>query len=128
MILGVWLSEDAPEDWSPVGVEKAIYKAVQSIAKGVGVCSDAHAAFLEADREFDRQFALKYGAENCAAHERKYKAQLETMDARAKRDAAEVAYQWARQRMRALEAELEALRSIGVSVRQAYQNAGRGEY
>lgn len=121
------MSEDAPEDWSPVGIEKAIYKVVQRIAKGVGVCAEAHGAFLEADRNFDKEFAIKYTTENGAAHERKYKAQLETMDSRARRDGAEVAYQWARQKMRALDAELEALRSIGVSVRQAYQNAGRGE-
>ncbi|WP_131822258.1 hypothetical protein [Mycobacteroides chelonae] len=129
LILGVWLSEDAPEDWSPVGVEQAIYKAAQRIAKGVRVCSKAFQAFKDADREFDRQFATAFfQAEESSVEAKKYRAKLETMDARQKRDIAEVAHEESKNLMFAIKDELEALRSIGVSVRQAYQNAGRGEH
>ncbi|MEC4833792.1 hypothetical protein R2362_03260 [Mycobacteroides chelonae] len=122
------MSDDAPEDWSPVGIEKAIYTAVQRIAKGVIVCSKAHEDFLKADRDHDTGYAIAFLNNEGSIEARKYQARIDTEGLREARDRADVVYQRARQNMRALESELEALRSIGVSVRQAYQNAGRGEY
>lgn len=116
------------EDWTPVRIEQAIHDAAQRISKGVLVCDRAYKAFLKADHEYDIAFAECYlGHEHSPAHQRKYEAELGTTKEREARDLADAAYKVTDRQMKALMTELDALRSIGTSVRQAYAVAGRGE-
>jgi hypothetical protein len=112
---------------NPVQIEAAIRKCANRIAEGVKVCSETYAAFLDCDRSYDRAYAQAYLAHDGAAHEKKFAAEIETSEARAVRDAADVAYRYADRTAKAVESELRALQSLGASVRQAYAVAGRGE-
>ena len=115
------------EPLNPVQIETAIRELVNRIAKGIKVCSDRYAAFLEADRQFDREFAQAYLSAQGSIEDKKRQATIETMPAREERDVADAAYRHADRLSKALDLELRAYQSIGASVRQMYANAGRGE-
>jgi hypothetical protein len=115
-------------DWNPVTVEKAIYDCAQRIANGVLKADRAYRLFQAAEHAHEIAFAKAYLAnDGSPAHERKYRAQLETVDERKARDEADAAYKLMASNMKAVQSELDALRSLGVSIRQAYAVAGRGE-
>ena len=115
-------------EWNPVSVEKAIVGVVDEIAVGISKASDAYERYLSANHVYDVAFARAYMRYEGAAHAKRYAAELATEDERTARDAADVAYRYVERNNKALEKKLDALRSIGVSVRQAYQEAGRGEW
>lgn len=112
---------------NPVEIETAIREVSTRIAKGVTVCSNTYAAFLDADRMYDRAFAKAYMAHEGPQTEKKYAAELATGEERAVRDEKDAAYRYADRQSRALMEELRALQSVGASVRMAYSVAGRGE-
>lgn len=116
-------------DFNPASVEQAIYECAKRIENGVAKCNTAYQEFLKRDHEFDVAEAkayLRYG--DSPAHERKYRAVLDTQEERDKRDVSDAAYRLCDRQMRALMAELDALRSIGTSVRQAYAVSNRGDF
>lgn len=115
-------------DWNPVSVEQTIGEIVNEIARGVAAASAAYDRFLKADHAYDIAFARAYMKYDGPAHAKKYAAELATEDERTARDAADVVYKLADKTNKHLESKLDAMRSIGVSVRQAYANAGRGEW
>lgn len=113
-------------DWNPVQIEQAIYDCAQRIEAGVSKCDAAYRDFLKLDHQFDVAEAKAYlRCNDRPVHERKYQAVLDTIAERDKRDVAEAVYKLMDRQMKALMAELEAFRSIGSSVRQAYA-AARG--
>lgn len=112
---------------NPVDLERAIRRCADRIADGVRVCSDAYAVFLDCDRSYDRAFAQAFMAHDGPQTEKRYAAEVATSEARAARDAADVAYRYADRTAKALESELRALQSVGASVRSMYGVAGRGE-
>ena len=114
-------------DWTPVRVEEAIHKCSQRIADGVLKADKAYRLFQEADRAYDLAYAHAYLDADGPAHEKKYLAELHTTAARKHKDEADAAYRLMDRNMKAIQSELDALRSIGTSVRQAYAVAGRGE-
>lgn len=116
-------------EWNPASVEKAIYECVQRIEVGVVKCDEAYREFLKLDHAFDVAEAkarLRY--EGLTVQDRKDKALLDTIEERDKRDVADATYKLMDRQMKALMAELDALRSIGTSVCQAYAGAGRGNF
>ena len=114
-------------DWSPVQVEKAIHECSDRIAKGVMKADKAYRIFIEADQAYDLAFAEAYLDADGPAHAKKYEAEIATAHQRKVRDEADAAYKLMDRNMKAIQSELDALRSIGTSVRQAYAIAGRGE-
>lgn len=114
-------------DWSPASVEKAIHECAQRISNGVLKSDRAYRLFLEADQAYDLAYAHAYLDSDGPAHERKYRAEVQTASDRKKRDEADAAYRLMDRNTKAIQSELDALRSIGTSVRQAYAVAGRGE-
>lgn len=117
-------------DWNPAKVESAIHECSDRIAKGVMKADKAYRLFLQADHAYDLAVAQAYldaGKDGAPAHERKYLAELATAAERTARDEADAAYKLMDRNMKAIQSELDALRSIGTSVRQAYAIAGRGE-
>lgn len=115
-------------EWNPVSVEKALQECSNEIVSSVPKSTDAYAEYLRADRDYDLAFAKAYMAYQGPAHAKKYAAEIATSEERVARDAAEVAYRYFDKLGKALEKKLDFLRSVGVSVRQAYQEAGRGEW
>lgn len=116
------------DDYNPVTVEQAIRDCSNRIAKGVTVCANTYAAYLNADRAYDQAYASEYiRASDKPAHERKYVAELATAGEREARDLADAAYRYSDRQARALESELRAWQSVGASIRSAYAVAGRGE-
>lgn len=115
-------------DWNPVSVEKAILEAVDGIVDGIRKASTAYETYLKANHAYEYAFAKAYMAYDGPAHAKRYAAEIGTETERIDRDAADVAYRYVERTNRALERKLDALRSIGVSVRQAYQEAGRGQW
>lgn len=113
--------------FDPVSVENAIRECANRIAKGVTICGNQYAAFLAADRAYDQAFAKAYIDAGGAAHERKYIAELATVEEREARDVADAAYRYSDRQAKALEAELRAMQSVGASIRSMYGVAGRGE-
>ncbi len=109
---------------NPVQIEQRIQECADRIARGVMVVSDAHRAFLEADRAFDRAFAVAYVEQDGPVHMREKVARIQTMGLREARDLADVIHQQARRQWQAIVAELDALRSIGASVRASYATGG----
>jgi hypothetical protein len=112
---------------NPVQIEAAIFRVSNRISEGVKVCSQRYEAFLEADRAFDQAYATAYLTHDGPSHEKRYAADLATMDARKDRDVADAAYRYADRTAKALESELRAFQSVGASVRSMYGVAGRGE-
>lgn len=112
---------------NPVAIENAIRSCSERIAKGVVVCNDRYIAYLDADRTYDAAVARAYLEHDGPAHERKYAAELATVELRAVRDGADAAYRYADRQARALENELRAWQSVGASVRAMYNVAGAGE-
>lgn len=112
---------------NPVDAEEAIRRHADDIARGVPVVSNAHAAFVAADREYDLAYARAYMAHEGPAHEKRYAADLATAAEREARDIADVSYQHARRVAKSLEGQLMAAQSISKSVRAMYGAAGVGE-
>lgn len=115
------------EVMNPVTVEAAIRNCSDRISNSVQVCNDRYVVFLEADRHYDRQYALAYLNAGGPQYARKYEAEIATTDAREERDVADAAYRYADRLSRALQDELRAWQSVGASVRAMYAVAGRGE-
>lgn len=109
---------------NPVDIEQAIRGLANRISNGVRVVSDRYRDHLDADREYEQSFARAYMAAEGPAHERKYAAELATMQERERRDAADVLYRYADRQAKALENELRAMQSVGASVRAMYQSGG----
>lgn len=115
-------------EWNPVSVEKAIVDVVDQIAAGIRNASNSYENYLKENHAYELAFAKAYMSYDGPAHAKKYAAELATESERIDRDAADVAYRYVERNNRALEKKLDALRSIGVGVRQAYQEAGRGSW
>lgn len=113
---------------SPVQVEEAIREVSNRIAKSVQICADRYAAYLTAERDYDRAYAFAYMRHDGPAHEKRYAAELETFKEREVKDAADVMYKHADRLAKALDLELRAMQSIGASLRAQFSVAGRGEF
>lgn len=115
------------ETLNPVQIEQKMLQISNRISKGIQVFTERYRDFLDKDREYDRAFAHAYLMAEGSIKDKEKTAVLETIDERAERDVAEVAYKQADKLHKALSDELRALQSIGASVRQQYAVAGRGE-
>lgn len=115
-------------DWSPVAVEAALWQLKEDIARGVNHVDLAFSEFDDADEAFILAEARAYiGFDDKPAHERKYHVALAVTQERQKRRIAERKYKKATLTMTSLQRGLEAVRSIGTGVREAYKLAGVGE-
>lgn len=112
---------------TPPELEARLAACVNRIAHGVSVCDQRYRARLEAAAGYDRAFARAYLAHEGPAHEKRYAAELATEAERSARDVADAAHRYADTTSRALRDELEALRSLGASLRAQFATAGVGE-
>lgn len=112
---------------NPVDVENQIYGIANEIAKGVRVVSEREKAYADAKRVFDVAEAKAIMAAQGTVLEKKAQVTLAVIKEREAMDVAYAAWRYADKRAKALNYQLDALRSIGVSVRNMYATAGRGE-
>lgn len=120
------VSDDKP--LNPVEIEQHIRELVNRISKGIRVCSQCYREFLDADREYDREYAKAYLEAEGSIKDKDKKAELATSELRGVRDVSEASYKHADRLHKALDLELRAYQSLGASVRAMYQNTGRGEF
>jgi hypothetical protein len=108
-------------DWNPASIEEVINDTADRIEKGVVQVDKAYREYLKKDLDFDVAEAKAYiTLEAFPAHERKYRTVLEVVEERIARDTADAEHRLMDRNMKALERKLDAYRSIGTSVRQAY--------
>lgn len=117
--------DDYQEPISPVQVEAVLYQISQRIAKGVRICDERLRVWNEADEAYREAYAYAYLNADGPQYERRYRAELATRDEYHAKNVAERAYKYAEKTARALEKELDAYRSIGVSTRTLYGLAGQ---
>lgn len=114
-------------DWNPVAVEQALWEFKNRIANGVMVVDSAYGEFMEADEVYVMAEAKAYiRFDEYPAHERKFHVVLAVAEQRKARAIKERAYKKAMNNMTALRNGLDAVRSIGAGVRQAYNIVGDG--
>lgn len=117
-------------EYNPVSVEKALRDILNEQAAGIITSRDAHEAFLKAERAAERAYARAYMAHQGPQTEKKVAAKIvpEVIAAEDDRDVKDVAYKYAKDLADHLRGKLDGMRSIGASVRKAYENAGRGDW
>lgn len=113
-------------EFNPVLVEQTLIDIVGELDDALPKGRDALTNALAAKRTFEQAEARAYMKHTGPAHEKKYAAVLATEQEAIDRDAAEVAHRYMASLSRVLEKKLDAFRSIGASVREAYREAGRG--
>lgn len=110
-------------DWNPARVESVIQETSDRIEKGVPEVDKAYRDFLQKDLDFDVAEAKAYLTARDRgepAHTCQHHATLATVNERSARDLADAQFRLMEKNMKALERKLDAYRSIGTSVRQAY--------
>ena len=112
---------------TPVAVENHIRELSTRIAKSASVCNERYKVFLEADRLFDQAYAQAFLAHDGPQTEKRYAADLASIEQREARDVADAAYRYADRLSKALSAELMAFQSLNKSVLAQYAAAGVGE-
>jgi hypothetical protein len=115
---------DYEQPLNPVEIEQAIRRLANESAKAVRVVSGALQKYRDAERDYDRAFAVAYMGHQGPAHEKKYAAEIETSAAREQRDIAEVAWRYAERTAASLERQLSAYQTINRTVAQVYSAAG----
>lgn len=118
------------EDLNPITVEKRILELVNTLSDALMEWRKRYGAWKDAEREFDAAYAMARIAvdSDVAYNDRKFHADVATMEQRAVKDVAEGAFKYAEQRLMGVKSALSAWQSVGNSVRQAYAAAGRGEF
>ncbi|MDU0478363.1 hypothetical protein QVA66_03805 [Staphylococcus chromogenes] len=112
---------------NPVEVENSIFMISNEIAKSVRTVSDAEAVYMARKRDYDRAVARAINMANGTVQEKNAQVELATITERDKMDVAYIAWKYADRRAKALSHQLDAVRSIGASVRSMFAVAGRGE-
>lgn len=112
---------------NPVEVEDIIFNISNRIAKGVSVVSKREDTYMTAKRAYDRAVAVAVLEAEGTVLEKKAKVELAVVEERDAMDLAYSAWRFADRQARALSLQLDAVRSIGASIRNMYQVAGRGE-
>lgn len=116
-----------PEDLNPVRVEQRIQELVQTLSNVLTVWRERYGQWKEAEREFDKAYAIARinVDQDVPYNDRKYHADVATMEQREVKEVAEGAFKYAEQRLAVVRSALSAWQSIGRSVNEAYRNAGR---
>ena len=115
------------DQWTPVMIEERIKRIADRIAKSVEICDERLRARQKAERDYEQVYARAYMAHDGPQTEKRYAAVIASADEKERFDVADAAFRYADRLAKALDSELDAVRSIGVSVRQAYSTAGRWE-
>ena len=111
----------------PAQIEHAIRECSNRLAKSIPIRSERMTNKRAAERDYRRAYDLAYLNAEGSVEDRKAHARIATEELHDAMDVAEVIYKEAEALARAIEKELDALRSVGASIRSTYAVAGRGE-
>jgi len=109
---------------NPVSIEEELRKLVTWITQAVSANDAAYRAKLQAEHDYRVAYARAYVRATGPQTEKRYIADLETVAEAQARDVTDAAHRYALDKHRALRDRLEAVRSIGASVREAYRSSG----
>lgn len=109
---------------NPITIEDELRNLITWITQAVTTNHHAYLAKAAADHAYRVAYARAYVAAPGPQQEKRFRADLETIAEAEARDIAEAAHRYALDKHRALRDRLEAVRSIGASVREAYRSAG----
>ena len=115
------------EDLSPIRVEQRIQELVKTLSIALMEWRERYGQWKDAEREFDKAYAtarINVDSE-VPYNDRKYHADVATMEQREVKEVAEGAFKYAEKRLEGVRSALSAWQSIGRSVNEAYRNAGR---
>ncbi|NKU87714.1 hypothetical protein GS884_09100 [Rhodococcus hoagii] len=112
--------------FDPVVGGDAIRECANRIAKGVTICGNQYAPSWPLTGHTTRRSRKAYIDAGGAAHERKYIAELATVEEREARDVADAAYRYSDRQAKAFGGGVRAMQSVGASIRSMYGVAGRG--
>lgn len=122
-----------PEALNPLDVEAKLLELVETLSKSLVEWKRLYKNLKDCERGYDAAYAaarLAAADAGVTPNDRKYHADLnpDVSQARKDKDEAEVLFKYAEERLRGVHAAIRAWQSVGTSVRQAYANAGRGEF
>lgn len=112
---------------TPAQIESAIRDCSNRLARSIPIRTERLTAKRAAERDYRRAFDRVYMSAEGSIDDRKTQARMQTEDLHDAVDVAEVVYKEAEALARSIEKELDALRSVGASLRTTYLVAGRGE-
>jgi hypothetical protein len=117
------------EDLNPIQVEKRIQELVRTLSDSLVEWKRRYGEWKDAEREFDKAYAIaRIGVDKEVAYnDRKYHADVATMEQREVKEVAEGAFKYSEARLAGVRSALSAWQSIGRSVNEAYRNVGRVE-
>ena len=109
---------------NPVEIEAGLRKVARMNFLGIRIVTEAEKEARKKAAEYDRIHANACFNHQGPAYEKKWAAELhpDVIAAREAKDVAEVAFKHAERRQRELGKQLDALRSIGTSVRESYRS------
>lgn len=110
--------------FDPVTVEQAMDTAGNQIEDSVDILDELLEVFLEADADWDREFAQAYLNHVGPQAEKRYAAEVATSEYRKSRDIAFRNLKYAERKANALATRLSKYQSINKSVTSAYNAAG----
>lgn len=112
---------------TPLAIEQAIRECSNRLAKSIPIRSERLTLKRAAERDYRRAYDRVYLDAEGSVEDRKAQARVLTEELHDAVDVAEIVYKEAEALARAIEKELDALRSVGASIRSTYAVAGRGE-
>lgn len=109
---------------TPVEADRLIIRTVNEIARGIEQSRALQQAFLDTERIHDYEYALAFGRLTGPQGDKRYLAEVSTTKFRQDRDIAEVAWRHMERKLRSLQSELDALRTLGANLREAFRTGG----
>jgi hypothetical protein len=109
---------------NPAGLDNTIWSVAEQVDRGVDIVSEAETRLKTGKRAYDLAYATAYLNAAGAAHEKKFRAERATQAQREAWDVADVAFEHAKRRARALEVRLSAFQTISKSIVSMFGAAG----
>lgn len=102
---------------TPLDVERELVDLVSRLDKAPGIIRDYHNQLRAARAEFKKAYAIAYGSATGTQMDKKFAAELATVDLQDALDEAEISYKFVCDTQDALRTKLRALQSVGSLIR-----------
>lgn len=112
---------------TPDSIIRELSDVKNKVAQNAGIIQDCERAFLEADRDFRREYAMAYKRAQGSVEDRKQQATIDTDSFAHARDDALIALNYAKTRSRSFETIQTNLQTQARLVEITFRLAGMGE-
>jgi sulfite reductase alpha subunit-like flavoprotein len=102
---------------TPVDVERELVDLVSRLDKAPGIIRDYHNLLRAARTEYKKAYAVAYASATGTQMDKKFSAELSTMELQNALDEAEISYKYVCDTQDALRTKLRALQSVGSLIR-----------